>query len=182
MSRIGLKPVGVPKGVNVQLEGQSVRVDGPKGKLSFEVHPKIQVSLDGGSLVCKRADDERQSKALHGLTRALLANMVAGVSEGFSRKLEIVGVGYGAEVQGGKVKITVGFANPVFLPIPEGVAVATTDPTHITVSGPDKQKVGQFAAQIRAVRKPEPYKGTGIKYEGEQIRRKAGKAFGSAAS
>lgn len=182
MSRIGLKPVSVPKGVQVQLAGQAVQVEGPKGKLSFEVHPKIQVALDGASLVCKRADDERQSKALHGLTRALLANMVAGVSEGFSRKLEIVGVGYGAEVQGKSVKITVGFANPVFLPIPEGVAVSVADPTHITVSGPDKQKVGQFAAQIRAVRKPEPYKGTGIKYEGEQIRRKAGKAFGSAAS
>lgn len=182
MSRIGLKPVPLPKGVKVDLAGQTLRVEGPKGKLAFNVHPRIQVAVEDAQLVCKRADDERTSKALHGLTRALVANMVTGVSAGFERKIEIVGVGFGAEIQGKNIKLTVGFAKPVILPIPDGVSVVAPDSTHVTVSGPDKQKVGQFAAQIRAVRKPEPYKGTGIKYEGEVIRRKAGKAFGSAAS
>lgn len=180
MSRIGQKPVPVPAGVKVDVASGAVKVEGPKGALSIDVHPLIRVEMKDKNLICTRSSDDRQSKALHGLTRALVANMVTGVSSGFERKLEIVGVGYGAEVQGKSLKLTVGFAKPVFLPVPEGVSVSTPDATHVIVAGPDKQKVGQFAAMIRAVRKPEPYKGTGIKYEGEQIRRKAGKAVGTA--
>lgn len=180
MSRIGLKPIPVPANVKVDLAGNTVRVEGPKGKLSFEVHPLIRVERKDQDLVCVRDGNDRQSKALHGLTRALLANMVTGVNAGFERKLEIVGVGYSAELQGKNLKLTVGFAKPVLLTVPDNVSVVTADATHLTVSGPDKQSVGQFAAMIREVRKPEPYKGTGIKYEGEQIRRKAGKAVGTA--
>lgn len=180
MSRVGVKPVTVPSGVSIDIAGQVVKAKGAKGETILDVHPNVQVTKDGDSLVVKRSDDERISRSVHGLTRALLQNMMVGVSAGFQKKLEIVGVGYNAEVKGTSVKLTVGFAKPVELTIPDGVSVTTPDQTHIVVSGIDKQKVGQFAAEIRAVRKPEPYKGTGIKYEGEQIRRKAGKAFGSA--
>jgi large subunit ribosomal protein L6 len=166
--------------VNVEVAGQSIKAKGAKGEMTVSVHPRIQVALDGNKLVVTRAGNERPDRALHGLTRALLNNLVTGVSAGFQKKLEIVGVGYNAEVKGKNIKLTVGFAKPVELPIPEGVVVTTPDATHILVTGVDKQKVGQFAAEVRAVRKPEPYKGTGIKYDGEQIRRKSGKAFGSA--
>lgn len=179
MSRVGVKPVPVPSGVKVEVAGQTVKAKGAKGEISLEVHPRIQVALDGSSLVVSRSGQERPDRALHGLTRALLANLMTGASTGFERKLDIVGVGYQAEVKGNTLKLTVGFAKPVLLAIPAGVSVVTPDATHVTVSGTDKQKVGQFAAEIRAVRKPEPYKGTGIKYSDEQIRRKSGKAFGS---
>lgn len=180
MSRVGVKPVPVPAGVKVEVAGQVFKAKGAKGEQTFDVHPRVKVAVEGEKVVVTREGNERLDRSLHGLTRALLHNLLIGVSAGFTRKLEIVGVGYGAEVKGKNIKLTVGFAKPVELPIPEGVTVVTPDATHIAISGMDKQKVGQFAAEIRAVRKPEPYKGTGIKYEGEKIRRKAGKAFGSA--
>ena len=180
MSRIGKIPVAVPSGVNVDAKGRKVSVKGSKGTLSIDVPEGVAVAVENGQVVVTRDGDARQEKALHGLVRALVANMVHGVTTGFERKLEIIGVGYGAKVNGKKLDLTVGYSRPVSLNIPDGVAIALPDATHITVQGIDKQKVGQFAAEIRAVRKPEPYKGTGIKYEGEQVRRKAGKAFGAA--
>ena len=180
MSRVGVKPVPVPAGVKVDVAGQVFKAKGAKGEQALDVHPRIKVVLEGEKVVVSREGNEALDRSLHGLTRALVQNLLVGVSAGFTRKLEIIGVGYGAEVKGKEIKLTVGFAKPVMLPIPEGVTVTTPDATHIAIAGIDKQKVGQFAAEIRAVRKPEPYKGTGIKYEGEKIRRKAGKAFGSA--
>ncbi|MBY0586185.1 50S ribosomal protein L6 [bacterium] len=180
MSRVGVQPVNIPSGVKVDLVGQSVKAKGAKGETGFEIHPLIEVKADGTKLVVTRRSDEKIARALHGLTRALLQNLMVGVSAGFERKLDVVGVGYQAEVKGKVIKLIVGFAKPVELKIPEGVVVVTPDATHITVTGIDKQKVGQFAAEVRAVRKPEPYKGTGIKYSDEKVRRKAGKAFGSA--
>jgi len=180
MSRIGKNPVAVPSGVNVDVKGRKVSVKGSKGALSIDVPSGVSVAVDGGNIVVSRDGDGRQERALHGLVRALVANMVQGVTTGFERKLEIIGVGFGAKQAGKKLDLTVGYSRPVSLNIPEGVTIALPDATHIAVQGIDKQKVGQFAAEIRAVRKPEPYKGTGIKYEGEQIRRKAGKAFGAA--
>lgn len=180
MSRIGKKPVVIPSGVKISVNGSAVAIEGPKGKLALDVHPTIAVAVEDGKLICKRPNDERASKALQGLFRSLLQNMVKGVTDGFERKLEIVGVGFGAVLAGSSLSLTVGFAKAVKLEVPKEVTVKLPDATHIVVSGPDKQKVGQFASIVRSVRKPEPYKGTGIKYEGEQIRRKAGKAFGSA--
>lgn len=179
MSRIGKKPIAIPAGVKVAVAGSKINVEGPKGKLAIDVHKLIKVKQEGEKLVCERSGDDRENRALHGLTRALLQNMVTGVRDGFEKKLEIVGVGFNASTDGKKVSLTVGYCNPIKLPVPEGVSVKLPDPTHIVISGADKQKVGQFAAVIRAVRKPEPYKGTGIRYEGEYVRRKAGKAFGS---
>jgi large subunit ribosomal protein L6 len=179
MSRIGKKPVEVPGNVKVDVAGAVVKVEGPKGKLSLTAHPAVKVKKEGSQVTVERIDDAKASKALHGLTRALIQNMVVGAEKGFERKLEIVGVGYNAALKGKKLALTVGFAKPVEVDVPPGVTVNLPDPTHIHVTGPDKQAVGDFAAQVRSVRKPEPYKGTGIKYEGEQIRRKAGKAFGS---
>lgn len=179
MSRIGVKPVPVPSGVKVEINGHSVHVEGPKGKLGIDVSPLIAVSQEDGQVVCKRAGEDRDSRAMHGLTRSLIQNMIIGVSQGFEKRLEIVGVGFNASLQGRELALTVGYSNTVKVPIPEGVDVTLPDATHIVVSGADKQKVGQFAAVARAVRKPEPYKGTGIRYQGEQIRRKAGKAFGA---
>ena len=178
MSRIGKKPVPVGK-AKASVNGQKVAVEGPKGKLEFSVHPTIKVALDGTNLVVTRPDDEKQSKALHGLTRALLANMVEGVTNGYKKSLEIQGVGYKAEMKGKNIVLTVGFANPVTVPIPGNVTVALEGPK-IHVTGHDKQAVGQFAATLRKVRKPEPYKGKGIRYEGEQVKIKAGKAFAGA--
>lgn len=180
MSRVGAKPIALPKGVKVDINGQTVKAKGTKGEVNFDVHPRINVAVEEDKLVVKRGGNERTDRALHGLTRALLNNVLIGVSAGFEKKIEIVGVGYQADVQGKKLKLTVGFAKPVELTIPDDVTVTATDSTHLTISGVDKQRVGQFAAEIRSVRKPEPYKGTGIKYQDEQIRRKAGKAFGSA--
>jgi large subunit ribosomal protein L6 len=181
MSRIGRKPIPLPAGVKVAVTGQEVKVEGPKGKLELTVHPAIQVSLEesGNELVVKRGDDERQSRALHGLTRSLVNNMVVGVSQGYVKKLEIQGVGYQAQLKGKQVALQVGFANQILLDPPVGVTVTLPDPTHIVVTGVDKQAVGQFAAELRKTRPPEPYKGKGVRYEGEVVRRKSGKAFGS---
>jgi len=178
MSRIGKKPVPVGK-AKVAVNGQKVTADGPKGKLELTVHPLITVKLDAGNLIVTRPDDERQSKALHGLTRALLANIVEGVTNGYKKSLEIQGVGYKAEMKGKNIVLSVGFANPVTMPIPGNVTVAI-EGAKIHVTGADKQAVGQFAAQVRKVRKPEPYKGKGIRYEGEQVKIKPGKAFAGA--
>jgi large subunit ribosomal protein L6 len=184
MSRIGRKPVPVPANVKVALADSTIGVEGPKGKLSYTYRKdkRIDVAYDeaGKQIVVTRGDDERQSRALHGLTRSLIANMVTGVTTGYIKKLEIVGVGYQAQLKkANTVALQVGYANQVVLEAPAGVSVAVPDATHVTISGADKQAVGQFAAVVRKVRPPEPYKGKGIRYEGEVVRRKAGKAFGS---
>jgi large subunit ribosomal protein L6 len=177
MSRIGKQPVAVPAGVKVSVANRLVKVEGPKGKLEFEHHPNMTVKLDGGVLTVTRPDDNRENRALHGLTRALVNNMVVGVTTGYQKRLKIEGVGYQAAMKGKAVELTVGFANRVVLDPPEGVTVAVPDPTTIVVTGADKQKVGQFAAEVRASKKPEPYKGKGVRYEGEVVRRKEGKSF-----
>jgi large subunit ribosomal protein L6 len=178
MSRIGKAPVQIPKGVKVALEAGALKVEGPLGKLEQRPHQAVSVAIDqaAGVVTVSRADDDRQSRALHGLTRALVANMVEGVSKGYEKKLEIVGVGYIAAVQKETLQLRVGFANELQVPIPSGLTVTCPDQTHIVIKGIDKQLVGQFAAEVRARRKPEPYKGKGIRYENEQVRRKAGKA------
>jgi large subunit ribosomal protein L6 len=182
MSRIGRKPVSVPANVKVSIADSTIHVEGPKGKLSFSHRPEISLAYDEArrQLQVNRRDDERLSRSLHGLTRSLVANMVEGVTNGYTRKLEIVGVGYQAQLKkANTVALQVGFANQVVLEAPVGVTVTVPDPTHVVISGADKQAVGQFAAIVREVRPPEPYKGKGIRYEGETVRRKAGKAFGS---
>ena len=182
MSRIGRKPVPVPANVKVSVADSLVSVEGPKGRLSFRHRPEIGVSYDeaGKQLLVTRSDDERQSRSLHGLTRSLVANMVEGVTTGYTKRLEIVGVGYQAQLKkANTVALQVGYANQVVLEAPAGVTVAVPDATHVVITGADKQAVGQFAAVVRKVRPPEPYKGKGIRYEGETVRRKAGKAFGS---
>jgi large subunit ribosomal protein L6 len=181
MSRIGKKPVPVGK-AKVTVSDRHVQVEGPKGKLQLDVHPVITVKLDNDKkeLVVTRPDDEKQSKALHGLTRALLANMVEGVTNGYKRSLEIQGVGYKAEMKGKNLVLSVGYANQISLPVPPTVTVQLEGATKIHVTSADKQAVGQFAAQVRKVRKPEPYKGKGIRYEGEKVKIKPGKAFAGA--
>jgi large subunit ribosomal protein L6 len=182
MSRIGRKPVPVPANVKVSVADSTIEVEGPKGKLSWSFRSEMGVRYDaaGNQVLVERPDDERQSRALHGLTRSLIANMVQGVANGYTKKLEIVGVGYQAQLKkANTVALQVGYANQVVLEAPPGVTVVIPDATHITISGADKQAVGQFAAVVRKVRPPEPYKGKGIRYEGETVRRKAGKAFGS---
>ena len=182
MSRIGRKPVPVPANVKVSVADSTIQVEGPKGKLSWSFRSEIGVRYDAATkqVLVERPDDERQSRALHGLTRSLINNMVQGVTAGYTKKLEIVGVGYQAQLKkANTVALQVGYANQVVLEAPAGVSVAVPDPTHVTISGADKQAVGQFAAVVRKVRPPEPYKGKGIRYEGEVVRRKSGKAFGS---
>jgi large subunit ribosomal protein L6 len=178
MSRIGKAPVQIPKGVKIAVESGTVKVEGPLGKLEQRLHPAVSVEVDaaGGVLSVNRADDNRVSRSVHGLTRALIANMVEGVEKGFEKKLEIVGVGYLAAIQNNVLQLRVGFANELHVPIPKGLTVTCPDQTHVSIKGIDKQQVGQFAAEVRALRKPEPYKGKGIRYENEQVRRKAGKA------
>ena len=182
MSRIGKKPVPLASGVKVTVQDHLVKVDGPKGKLELNVHPLITVKLDDAKkeLVVTRPDDERQSKALHGLTRALLNNMVIGVSQGYKKTLEIQGVGYKVEMKGKNLVLSVGFANPITVAIPSDVTVQLEGPTKIHVSGSDKQAVGEFAAQVRKLRKPEPYKGKGVRYVGEVVKKKLGKQFAGA--
>ena len=182
MSRIGKKPVPLAGGVKVSVQDHLVKIEGPKGKLELTVHPLITVKLDDAKkeLVVTRPDDERQSKALHGLTRALLNNMVIGVSQGYKKTLEVQGVGYKAEMKGKNLVLSVGFANTVTVPIPGDVTVQLEGVNKVHVSGADKQAVGEFAAQVRKVRKPEPYKGKGIRYEGEVVKIKPGKAFAGA--
>lgn len=181
MSRVGKTPVAVPDGVEVTIENRTVKIKGPKckeGPMEFTFQPSISVEHDGDAkqIVVKRAGDEGKVKALHGLTRAIIQNMIVGVTKGYEKKLEIHGVGYLAAIAGDVLQLRVGFANEIHRKIPQGLDVKCPDQTHIVISGIDKQQVGQFAAEVRAVRKPEPYKGKGIRYEGEQIRRKAGKA------
>lgn len=181
MSRIGKLPVPVPANVKVAVNASTVLVEGPKGKLSFDFKSPITVDVksDGREVTVERGSEDGASRALHGLTRALIANMVKGVTEGYIKKLEIQGVGYQAQMKGAnEIELQVGFANKVRMKAPAGVEVKATDPTHIVISGIDKQAVGQFAAEIRRVRPPEPYKGKGIRYEGEVVRRKAGKTTG----
>jgi large subunit ribosomal protein L6 len=183
MSRIGKQPVPVPTGVKVQLSNGTVRVEGPKGKLELAYHANMKVSFDESKRVIQvqRPDDERLNRALHGLTRSLINNMVVGVTNGFEKRLKIEGIGYQARMDKNKLVLTVGYANAVEMTPPDGVQVQLTDPTSIVIRGADKQKVGQFAAEVRRVRKPEPYKGKGIRYDTEQIRRKEGKSFASGA-
>ncbi len=178
MSRIGKAPVQIPKGVKVAVESGTLKVEGPLGKLQQRLHPAISIEVDQAAnlLTVSRADDNRVSRSVHGLTRALVANMVEGVEKGFEKKLEIVGVGYLAAIQNNVLQLRVGFANELHVPIPKTLTVSCPDQTHVTIKGIDKQQVGQFAAEVRALRKPEPYKGKGIRYENEQVRRKAGKA------
>lgn len=181
MSRIGKQPVVYPAGVKVSVADGVVKVEGPKGKLELAHHRNMKVENDekGKALKVSRPDDERENRALHGLTRSLLANMVEGVTKGFEKRLKIEGIGYQARMDKKTLILTVGYANAIELTPPEGVAVELTDPTTIIVRGSDKQKVGQFAAEVRSARKPEPYKGKGVRYENEQVRRKEGKSFTS---
>ena len=177
MSRIGKLPVPVPSGVDISIDGSTVSVMGPKGALSHTVAEPITVARDDdGAIVVTRPNDERESRSLHGLTRTLIANMVVGVTEGYSRSLEIVGTGYRAVARGSDIELALGFSHPVLVKAPQGVTITVDGPTKLTVSGIDKQQVGEVAANIRKLRKPEPYKGKGVRYEGEQVRRKAGKA------
>ena len=175
MSRIGNQPITLPKGVDVKVDGARVRVKGPKGELEREVRPEVAVKVEDGEVVVTRELNTKQHRAYHGLTRALVANMVDGVSEGFQKTLEIVGVGYRADKRGNDLVLTVGYSHEVKYPAPQGIDISTPNQTTIVVAGIDKQKVGQVAAELRAVRPPEPYKGKGIRYQGEQVRRKAGK-------
>jgi len=180
MSRIGKKPVPIGS-AKVTVQDGLIRAEGPKGKLQWQVHPMIKVALDAAKkeLVVTRPDDERQSKALHGLTRSILANMVEGVTNGYKKSLEIQGVGYKAELRGKTLVMSVGYANTISVAVPTGVAVQV-EGLKIHVTGPDKQLVGQFASDVRRVRKPEPYKGKGVRYEGEVVKIKPGKAFAGA--
>jgi large subunit ribosomal protein L6 len=175
MSRIGKLPVALPSGVDVQIVGQDVTVKGPKGTLSRTVSDPITIEQAEGQLLVRRPDDSRQAKALHGLTRTLLANMVTGVTEGYTKNLEIVGTGYRVAAKGTDLEFALGFSHPVPVSAPDGISFTVENPTRFSVSGIDKQKVGQVAANIRKLRKPDPYKGKGVRYQGEVIRKKAGK-------
>ncbi len=176
MSRIGRSPVTIPAGVEVKVDQNFVRVKGPKGELSSQMHGDMIIEVEDGSLLVKRPSDQKHHRALHGLTRALINNMVVGVTEGFTKKLEMVGVGYRAALAGNKLTLSVGYSHPVEFIVPQGLTVEVPVQTKISVSGIDKQLVGSFTANIRKVREPEPYLGKGIKYEGELIRRKVGKS------
>jgi large subunit ribosomal protein L6 len=178
VSRIGKKPIPIEGGAKVSLSGRAVEVEGPKGKLTFEHRPEVSVSVDEAEkqVVVSRASDERTSRELHGLTRAVIANMVEGVTKGYEKRLEVVGVGYLAAIQGDVLQLRVGYANELHRKIPSDLKVSCPDQTHIVVEGCDKQKVGQFAAEIRSLRKPEPYKGKGVRYQGEQVKIKPGKS------
>jgi large subunit ribosomal protein L6 len=176
MSRVGRKPIPVPGDVTVTISEGTVKVKGPKGELERAFRREIEVRQEDGQLLVSRPSDSKEHRALHGLTRALLANMVEGVTNGYRRTLEIIGVGYRAEKKGSTLVLTVGYSHQVQYPEPDGISLTTTSPTVVVVEGIDKEKVGQVAAEIRSVRKPEPYKGKGIRYQGEQVRRKAGKA------
>jgi large subunit ribosomal protein L6 len=176
MSRIGKQPVPVPAGVDVTIEGQSVSVKGPKGTLDLQVAEPITVSRDdAGAIVVTRPNDERLNRSLHGLSRTLVSNLVTGVTEGYTTKMEIHGVGYRVQLKGNTLEFALGYSHPVVIEAPEGITFAVQTPTRFTVSGIDKQKVGQISANIRRLRRPDPYKGKGVRYEGEQIRRKVGK-------
>ncbi|KKW63014.1 50S ribosomal protein L6 [Mycolicibacterium elephantis] len=176
MSRIGKQPVLVPSGVDVTIDGQHVAVKGPKGSLELAVAEPIKVSRDDdGAIVVTRPDDDRHNRSLHGLSRTLVANLITGVTEGYTTKMEIHGVGYRVQLKGNTLEFSLGFSHPVTVEAPEGITFAVESPTKFSVSGIDKQKVGQISANIRRLRRPDPYKGKGVRYEGEQIRRKVGK-------
>jgi large subunit ribosomal protein L6 len=179
MSRIGKLPIAIPQGVKINVDGPAVHVEGPKGKLDFEVDSAVGVEMTDGKLVVRRKDETRRSRGVHGLTRKLLANMVHGVHKGFSRVLEITGVGYRAEVKGSAVHLALGFSHPIVFQLPSGVTAKVDKQTVITLEGPDRQLLGEVAAMMRDLRPPEPYKGKGVKYAEETIRRKAGKAAGA---
>jgi large subunit ribosomal protein L6 len=175
MSRIGKLPIPVPSGVEVAIDGQNVTVNGPKGRLSHVLAEPITIAQEDGTLTVARPDDERLSKSLHGLSRTLIANMVVGVTAGYTKNLEIVGTGYRVAAKGGDLEFALGFSHPVVIAAPEGISFRVDSPTRFAVEGIDKQKVGEVAANIRKLRKPDPYKGKGVRYQGEVIRRKAGK-------
>lgn len=178
MSRIGVKPVPVIDGVKVAIDKRVVKVEGPLGKLEYTVRPEVSVALDetGKNVVVSRAGDDRASKSYHGLTRSLIANMILGVKQGYEKKLEVVGVGYVVSLKGNVISMRVGFANEIKREVPAGLQVTCPDQTHVVIKGCDKQLVGQFAAELRSARKPEPYKGKGVRYQGELVRLKPGKA------
>lgn len=175
MSRIGRIPIPVPDAVSVEVQDHTVTVRGPKGSLTLAVHPTMEVAVKDRQVICRRPSDGKFHKALHGLTRTLIANMVEGVTKGFEKKLELVGVGYRASASGQNLTLSLGYSHPIVYPVPPGIRVEVRDQTQITVSGTDKQLVGAVAAKIRGFRPPEPYKGKGVKYADERIRRKAGK-------
>lgn len=175
MSRIGLKPIAIPAGVDVTIDNNAVTVKGPNGTLSMDAHPNMNISVEGSEIIVSRPNDEKENRSLHGLTRTLIANMVTGVTEGFKKTLEVNGVGYRVALQGQTLDMNLGFSHHVFMDAPEGIKIECPNATTIIISGADKQKVGQFAAQVREKRPPEPYKGKGIKYSDEHIRRKEGK-------
>ena len=175
MSRIGRKPVPVPDNVTVTIDGAAVKVKGPKGELVRQFRPEMKIEQEDGRLTVGRPSDSKEHRALHGLTRALLANMIQGVTSGYRKSLEIIGVGYRAEKKGNELVLNVGYSHQVKYPQPTGISISTSSPTVVVIEGIDKEKVGQVAAEIRSVRPPEPYKGKGIRYQGEQVRRKAGK-------
>jgi large subunit ribosomal protein L6 len=178
MSRIGKRPIPLPKGVTVTVEGNTVKVKGPKGELQRTVHPELKIALENGELTVTRPSDEARHKALHGLSRTLVANMVEGTAKGFQKTLELVGVGYKAEKRPYGLQLALGFSHSIEYKAPKGITLSAPIPTQIVIDGADKEIVGQVAAEIRSLRPPEPYKGKGVKYQGEQIRRKAGKAGG----
>lgn len=180
MSRIGKKPVSIPKGVQIKQQNGMISVNGPKGELSLSVHPDITIEVTGDEVHVKRASDSKTDRALHGTHRALIQNMIMGVTQGYSRKLELVGVGYRAELKGKKLQLALGYSHLIVFFPPASVQIEVPQPTNISISGIDKQLIGEVAAKIRSLRPPEPYKGKGIKYEGEHIRRKAGKTAGKA--
>ena len=176
MSRVGRMPIDIPAGVTATLDGQVITVKGPKGELTRTLHPDMKVTVQDNVITVERPNDEKNNRALHGLTRALIANMVKGVTEGFKKELEIVGVGYRAQMKGKKLALTLGFSHPLELDAPEGITVECPSATQIVISGVNNEHVGEFAAKIRGYRLPEPYKGKGIRYVGKHVRRKAGKA------
>ncbi|ACY22875.1 ribosomal protein L6 [Gordonia bronchialis DSM 43247] len=175
MSRIGKNPIEIPSGVDVTVDGQNVKVKGPKGELALTVSEPITVAKEDNSILVTRPNDERRSRALHGLSRSLINNLVVGVTQGYTTKMEIFGVGYRVQAKGRDLEFALGYSHPVPIEAPEGISFAVESPTKFSVSGIDKQQVGQISANIRRLRRPDPYKGKGIRYEGEQIRRKVGK-------
>ena len=179
MSRIGRKPISIPQGVKVQVDGSVVRAEGPKGKLAQPVPAGLSATIENNHVVISRSDEDRRVRALHGLARALVANMVTGVKDGFERKLEIVGIGYRAQVQGRNIQLALGYSHPVIFPLPDGITAEIDKQVSITLRGADKALLGETAAKLRSLRKPDPYKGKGVKYANEVIRRKVGKKAGA---